>query len=368
MQAAAAAAASPPSGSTLASSESEVSYQAQLGDPGTTEQSETAVQDASSSQAIELPPALLAALESDSSWILSDSVTQVIGQLQIGCLTHCQDTYQEQDAEQAESIFQSIGTDDPTDSAAGSSNSAVTEIWQIQIGCIFWCLNTVEVQTATPPEGGSVINGGANPAPTPPAPTDPSGTASSAPPDDPPEATNPLPTTDSLPPTDPQTPAGPLPNSAGTADPTTPADPTNVGPAKRVPTGSVVIPAPVRLRGAGAKVTVNATATIVATAMTSATSTVSARGAGLSSASAEVVVVKSSPRRADSDRVVIAATDLRRVADASGFPAAFVESSDHDDQSSLLAALDQPLPLAGLGLVVGLMLALTLLRGWKPRD
>jgi hypothetical protein len=98
-----------------------------------------------------------------------------------------------------------------------------------------------------------------------------------------------------------------------------------------------------------------------------ASSTIGTSGAALSAASAAAVVRFSLPAT-DDRRAVTATTGVRRALDRFGFPAASIEPSEATDQSSLLEGLDQPVPLAALGLIVGLMLALTLLRGWTPRD
>ncbi len=374
-------------GSLLASVESQISYQTQIGVQSESSQTEIATQTASSSQLLELPPAVLAELEEGSTPLVSDSATQIIGQLQIGCLTHCQDTYQEQDAAQAYSVMQSIGSDDdPSSSGAAASTTAADEIWQIQVGCVFWCLNTIEVQIATSPQGVSVVNGGPgpisgdpSPTPTPPTPSTPPtpgnpstggsgeslGTAAPVSAD--PAA--PQTTDGSPPPTIQPTHSGAVPPSRSK----TPPDPTSVrsqggrpapGLRNGAPRRIVAILPRTRPRGVsvGTRDATSRSPVIRAESIRSSSvaqvSELSVQ-AGSESSSATTVTQRAAARP----------LHLHLQPSMSVLPASLLGLAQPSParQQSLFAQLTRPTWLIGLGSIVGLMLAVMLLPGWKRR-
>ena len=76
---------------------------------------------------------------------------QGIWQLQIGCLFLCHETVQYQQAEQSNATLQTIvSTPGSAANASASASDIVTQvIWQVQIGCLFWCFDTAEWQIGT---------------------------------------------------------------------------------------------------------------------------------------------------------------------------------------------------------------------------
>jgi hypothetical protein len=76
---------------------------------------------------------------------------QGIWQLQIGCLFLCHETVQYQQAEQSNATRQTIvSTPGSAANASASASDIVTQvIWQVQIGCLFWCFDTTEWQIGT---------------------------------------------------------------------------------------------------------------------------------------------------------------------------------------------------------------------------
>jgi hypothetical protein len=368
-------------GSLLASVESQISYQTQIGVGSESSQTEIATQTASSSQQLELPPAVLAELEEGSTPLVSDSATQIIGQLQIGCLTHCQNTYQEQDAAQADSIMQSIGSDDDqSSSGAGASTTASDQIWQIQVGCVFWCLNTIEVQIATSPQGVSVVNGGPgpmsgdpSPTPTPPTPGDPSaggsgeslGTAApvSADPAAPPTTVgSPSPTiqpahSGAVPPSRPKAPPD---RTSVRAQGGPPSPGLRNGPLLRI-VGILPRTGP---RGVSVGTRGATSGPPVIRAQSIRTSSLAQVSEGSVHAGPE-----SSSTTIVTQRLAAAPLHLHPQPSMSVLPASLLGLAQPSParQPSLFAPLTQPTWLIGLGSIVGVMLAVTLLLGWKPR-
>ena len=76
---------------------------------------------------------------------------QGIWQLQIGCLFLCHETVQYQQAEQSNATLQTIvSTPGSAANASAPASDIVTQvIWQVQIGCLFWCFDTAEWQIGT---------------------------------------------------------------------------------------------------------------------------------------------------------------------------------------------------------------------------
>jgi hypothetical protein len=76
---------------------------------------------------------------------------QGIWQLQIGCLLLCQETVQYQQAEQSNATLQAVV---PAAGSAGNPGASTSDIvtqviWQVQIGCLFWCFDTTQQQIGT---------------------------------------------------------------------------------------------------------------------------------------------------------------------------------------------------------------------------
>jgi hypothetical protein len=86
-----------------------------------------------------------------------DVTSQILGQLQWGCLFVCQGTVLVQTAVQSSTTSQAIGQDQVGTPPGGGTQTqeavqgAVTTqvIWQIQIGCLMYCYGTIQVQSAT---------------------------------------------------------------------------------------------------------------------------------------------------------------------------------------------------------------------------
>ena len=112
-----------------------------------------------------------------------NQTAQTIVQVQIGCLFHCTDTHQTQQASQTSTAVQVVaqGVSAVTAPAATVVSTVVNQlVWQLQIGCLAWCSNTTQAQSAqqsnevvvTPGPGASQ-----DPLPAPPsAPGDPAPT------------------------------------------------------------------------------------------------------------------------------------------------------------------------------------------------
>jgi hypothetical protein len=76
---------------------------------------------------------------------------QEIWQLQVGCLIFCSQTQQYQQAAQSNTTVQVLQlAGGSTPSTTPTAVDSVTQvIWQLQIGCLLWCLDTTQQQTAT---------------------------------------------------------------------------------------------------------------------------------------------------------------------------------------------------------------------------
>jgi hypothetical protein len=79
-----------------------------------------------------------------------NQTVQGIWQLQIGCLFFCVETQQYQQADQANATIQMIVLQPGSPAAAGAAmaNLATQLIWQVQIGCLFSCFDTTQQQIA----------------------------------------------------------------------------------------------------------------------------------------------------------------------------------------------------------------------------
>jgi hypothetical protein len=160
-----------------------------------------------------------------------NQTAQGIWQVQIGCLYFCVETEQYQQAVQTNTTTQT-GSAQPS-SASGSAaavvNIATQVIWQVQIGCLFWCVNATQQQIAD--NGGSpVVNGGGTGAPLPPTTFFPSGPGTqqnSSRPATPPSTPGPASSAPGAPP--PSTPAPPSTPETPSATPEDPSLTSNDG-------------------------------------------------------------------------------------------------------------------------------------------
>jgi hypothetical protein len=138
----------------------QVSFQSQNAAGGALTQVQSAAQSSTTIQSYTSSP--IAGLASElfgpqaASGGAVNETEQGIWQLQIGCLFLCRETVQYQQAEQSNATVQTFASapgSAASPSAASPSASAsdlVTQvIWQVQIGCLLWCLDTTGQQTAT---------------------------------------------------------------------------------------------------------------------------------------------------------------------------------------------------------------------------
>jgi hypothetical protein len=197
----------------------QVSCQVQTGGPAPGTQVQSATQTSTTVQLIDL--------SSGSQPTSVDQTEQQTWQLQIGCLLYCTETQQVQQAQQAiTTIHVLVGQPgSPTSSTTGAAGTVSQVIWQLQIGCIAWCYDATQVQDATsettvivitpvPPTSGP-------PAQTPPPTQTPPPAATTGDPPRPPADAPPAPAPV-------EAPAGPAPADAPAATASTPA---TVGPA-----------------------------------------------------------------------------------------------------------------------------------------
>jgi hypothetical protein len=153
----------------------QTAHQWQKGDGLAVVQSQSATQDNATIQTIDLSSALTAELQaafgsgsSPAAAIINQSM-QTIWQLQIGCLFSCVDTTQQQQAAQSNTTVQVLlpAVNSETSSPTTATNQASQLIWQLQIGCLFWCYDATQQQTATSTNTAIVVVAG------PPVPTGP---------------------------------------------------------------------------------------------------------------------------------------------------------------------------------------------------
>jgi hypothetical protein len=136
----------------------QTSYQWQLSQGPSATQAQSAsqidstVQNATSSVSATLHAALGA--PSSSAGEVVNQTDQGIWQVQIGCLIFCAQTEQYQQADQSNTTIQvlqsALGV--ATQTATAAINSTTQIIWQLQIGCLMWCLDTAEQQFASSTE------------------------------------------------------------------------------------------------------------------------------------------------------------------------------------------------------------------------
>ena len=94
---------------------------------------------------------------------------QGIWQLQIGCLLFCSETAQYQRAEQSNATAQSIipAQDTASGTDADVTNVVSQVVWQAQIGCLYWCVDTTQQQIASTQDTLTVVEGDDAPPPPP---------------------------------------------------------------------------------------------------------------------------------------------------------------------------------------------------------
>jgi hypothetical protein len=142
----------------------QASCQVQTGGPAPGTQAQAATQTSTTIQLIDL--------SGGAQPTPNDDTEQQAWQLQIGCLFYCTDTRQVQQAQQAITAIQvlvgqpgsSTSSTASTSSATGATGVASQVIWQLQIGCIAWCYDATQVQDGTSQTTVIVIT------PTPPGP------------------------------------------------------------------------------------------------------------------------------------------------------------------------------------------------------
>ena len=120
----------------------------------------------------------------------SNATEQGIWQVQVGCIIFCSGTMQSQRADQSNTTVQGVGAGAASAVQAGAEavNIATQLIWQLQVGCLFWCYDTVQIQSAASSNNTLQVVGTAPPSPgapppPPPAPGQATGDGSAGPPD-----------------------------------------------------------------------------------------------------------------------------------------------------------------------------------------
>ena len=171
----------------------QTSYQLQQGQGANGAQAQVVTQGGLTAQSVDLPAALAASLgpalgSTGSAPTAVSQTSQRIWQVQIGCIIFCSRTQQLQQAQQSSTTIEVVDpASAPVDQTAASLVNSVSQVvWQLQVGCVFWCYDATEQQTAS---SGSVLEviTGTEPAPssanptTPPDPT-PAPNATSTPP------------------------------------------------------------------------------------------------------------------------------------------------------------------------------------------
>ncbi len=135
-------------------------HQWQMGDGVAVVQTQGASQQNSTVQTIGLDSALTSELQaalgsSQPPTVVDNQSTQTIWQIQIGCLYFCVQTQQDQQAEQSNTTIEVIlptagaTAESTVQSAALAVDQASQLVWQVQIGCIFWCYDATQQQSAS---------------------------------------------------------------------------------------------------------------------------------------------------------------------------------------------------------------------------
>jgi hypothetical protein len=161
----------------------QTSYQSQIGAGEGPAQSQSLTQISDNTQLQGTDTASRATLSASEANELFNQTAQGIWQLQIGCLMFCQETTQYQQAEQSNSTTQSVFSSPASAaSASGAAADIATQlIWQLQIGCLLWCYDANERQLASAHNTSLRQPGGGSPSPQPVAAASPSPVAGDPP-------------------------------------------------------------------------------------------------------------------------------------------------------------------------------------------
>jgi hypothetical protein len=129
--------------------------QLQTGPAGPGTDTQSATQSITTVQSIALLPSPASGSATTATGAV-DQTGQQTWQLQIGCLFYCTDTQQVQQAEQTITTIQilveppgSSTADVSTPPATGAVAVSSQVIWQLQIGCLAYCYDATQVQNAT---------------------------------------------------------------------------------------------------------------------------------------------------------------------------------------------------------------------------
>jgi hypothetical protein len=89
-----------------------------------------------------------------------DQLAQGIWQLQIGCLFYCTGTTMSQQAVQSDTTQLVVASPAPGSAANGPPGLGTTSqvIWQLQIGCVSWCYDATELQSASSERSTTVVS------------------------------------------------------------------------------------------------------------------------------------------------------------------------------------------------------------------
>jgi hypothetical protein len=165
----------------------QISFQSQSAAGGTLTQVQSAVQSSTTSQSYTSSPVAGPGSEPVGPQPAGEGAVnqteQGIWQLQIGCLFLCHETAQYQQAEQSNATQQTIVSAPGSAAKDGASASDIVTqvIWQVQIGCLFWCFDTTEQQAGTTRNDLTATQGeGAAAPPAPEASSNSSGTENQA--------------------------------------------------------------------------------------------------------------------------------------------------------------------------------------------
>ncbi|MGZ4186451.1 MAG: hypothetical protein ACXVW5_27195 [Solirubrobacteraceae bacterium] len=102
-----------------------------------------------------------------------NQTTQTIVQVQIGCLFHCTDTHETQQASQTSTAVQVVAQGVSAATAPATTVVSIVNqlIWQLQIGCLAWCSDTTQEQSAQ--QGAEIVVTTDPPSSDDPSPADP---------------------------------------------------------------------------------------------------------------------------------------------------------------------------------------------------
>jgi hypothetical protein len=142
-------------------------YQLQAGGPSTITQEQVSIQSNATAQT---------STQASVSDVV-DQLAQGIWQLQIGCIFYCTGTTMSQQAVQSDTTQLMVPSLTPGSAATRTSGLGETSqvIWQLQIGCISWCYDATELQSASSEQSTTAVSVSPPPvAGPPPAPGGPS--------------------------------------------------------------------------------------------------------------------------------------------------------------------------------------------------